>query len=97
MATYVTLYNFTELGLRDIKDTVKRARAVKRAGSKFGVTIKEIVWTQGQYDIVAISEASDEVDANAMMLSTLKLGFVRGQTLRGYTAAEMEKFLEKVV
>ena len=27
MATYVTLYNFTEQGLRNIKDTVKRAEA----------------------------------------------------------------------
>jgi uncharacterized protein with GYD domain len=62
-----------------------------------GVTIREVVWTQGQYDIVVISEASDEVAANAMMLNTLKQGNVRGQTLCAYTAAEMGKILEKVV
>jgi uncharacterized protein with GYD domain len=97
MATYVTLYNFTEQGLRNIKDTIKRVEAAKKAGSKMGVMIKEVVWTQGQYDIVVISEASDEVAANAMMLNTLKQGNVRGQTLRAYTAAEMGKILEKVV
>jgi uncharacterized protein with GYD domain len=97
MATYVTLYNFTEQGLRNIKDTVKRVEAAKKAGSQIGVTVKEVVWTQGQYDLVVISEASDEVAANAMMLNTLKLGNVRAQTLRAFTAAEMEKILAKVV
>jgi uncharacterized protein with GYD domain len=96
MTTYVTLYNFTEQGLRNIKDTVKRVEAAKKAGSEFGVTIKEIVWTQGQYDLVAISEAPDEVAANALLLNTLKQGNVRAQTLRAFTAAEMEKILERV-
>jgi uncharacterized protein with GYD domain len=97
MATYVTLYNFTEQGLRNIKETVKRVEAAKKAGSQIGVTVKEVVWTQGQYDLVVISEASDEVAANAMLLNTLKLGTVRAQTLRAFTAAEMEKILAKVV
>jgi len=54
MATYVTLFNFTEQGLRNIKDTVKRAEAAKKAGSENGINLKEIVWTQGQYDLIAI-------------------------------------------
>jgi uncharacterized protein with GYD domain len=96
MTTYVTLYNFTEQGLRNIKDTVKRVEAAKKAGSQFGVTIKEVVWTQGQYDLVAISEAADEMAANALLLNTLKQGNVRAQTLRAFTAAEMEGILERV-
>ena len=51
MPTYVTLYNFTEQGLRTIKDSVKRAKAAKEAGSKLGIVVKEIVWTQGQYGL----------------------------------------------
>jgi uncharacterized protein with GYD domain len=51
---------------------------------------------QGQYDIIVISESSDERASNALALSTLKLGNVRGQTLRAFTAAEMEKTPEKV-
>jgi uncharacterized protein with GYD domain len=96
MATYVTLYNFTEQGVRDIKDTVKRAEAAKRAAKNFGVTIKEILWTQGQCDIIVISEGSDETSANAMLLSTLKLGNVRGATMRAFTATEMKGILSKV-
>ncbi|SDQ89904.1 Uncharacterized protein, contains GYD domain [Rhizobiales bacterium GAS191] len=96
MATYVTLYNFTEQGIRNIKETVKRAEAVKNAAKKSGVTVKEILWTQGQCDIVVISEGSDEVAANALLLSTLKLGNVRGATMRAFTAPEMQKILDKV-
>jgi len=96
MATYVTLYNFTEQGIRTIKDSVKRVEAAKKAASQIGMTVKEVLWLQGQYDIVVISESSDEIATNAFALSTLKLGNVRGQTLRAFTAAEMEKILEKV-
>ncbi len=96
MATYVTLYNFTDQGLKNIKDTVKRVEAAKKAGAAIGIHIKEVVWTQGQYDLVVISEASDEVKGVAFALTTLKLGNVRAQTLRAFTAAEMEKILEHV-
>ena len=96
MATYVTLYNFTEQGLKTIKDTVKRTEAAKKAAAANGMQVKEVLWVQGQYDVVIISEASDETKANAFALSTLKMGNVRGQTLRAFTAAEMEKILEHV-
>ena len=96
MATYVTLYNFTEQGLKNIKDSVKRTEAAKKAAAANGMTVKEVLWLQGPYDVVVISEASDETKANAFALSTLKLGNVRGQTLRAFTAVEMAKILEQV-
>lgn len=96
MATYVTLYNFTEQGLKTIKDTVKRTEAAKKAAAANGMKVKEVLWVQGQYDLVVISESSDETKSNAFALSTLKMGNVRGQTLRAFTAAEMEKILELV-
>jgi uncharacterized protein with GYD domain len=96
MATYVTLYNFTEKGAHEIKDTVKRVEAAKAAAKQLGVTIKEVLWLQGKYDIVVISEGSDEIGMNALGLNTVKLGNVRGQTMRAFTAGEMAKILEKV-
>jgi uncharacterized protein with GYD domain len=96
MTTYVTLYNFTEQGLKAIKDTVKRTEVAKKAAEAQGMRVKEVLWVQGQYDVVVISEASDDTKATAFALNTLKLGNVRGQTLRAFTAAEMEKILEHV-
>ena len=96
MTTYVTLYNFTEQGLKAIKDTVKRTEVAKKAAEAQGMRVKDVLWVQGQYDVVVISEASDDTKATAFALNTLKLGNVRGQTLRAFTAAEMEKILEHV-
>jgi uncharacterized protein with GYD domain len=96
MATYVTLFNFTEKGAREIKDTLKRVEAAKAAAKQFGVTIKEVLWLQGQYDLVAITEATDEIAAAALTLNTIKLGNSRVQTMRAFTAGEMAKILEKV-
>jgi uncharacterized protein with GYD domain len=96
MATYVTLFNFTDQGARSIKDTVKRAEAAKKAAAAAGAKVTEILWLQGQYDILVISESPDETAATAFALNTLKLGNVRGQTLRAFSAAEMDKILERV-
>jgi uncharacterized protein with GYD domain len=57
---------------------------------------KEVLWLQGQHDLVVISEAADEIASTAFTLNTYKMGNVRGQTFRAFTAAEMEKILEKV-
>jgi uncharacterized protein with GYD domain len=97
MATYVTLCRFTDQGVRNIKDTVKRAEAAKKLAEQHGATIKEILWTDGQYDMIVIIESADELAAAALRLTTLKAGNVVGETLRAYTAAEMEKILAKVV
>jgi len=96
MATFVALVNFTEKGLHEIKDTVKRAEAFKELAKRHGVTVKEILWTQGAYDIVTIIEAADDAAASAVMLSVSKLGNLRGQTLRAFTAAEMQKLVDAV-
>jgi len=96
MAHYVTLVSFTDQGARTIKDAVKRAEAAKQAAATFGVTIKEVLWTQGQYDLVIISESNDEIAANAFVLNAVKAGNIRTQVMRAFTAAEMQKILDKV-
>ena len=49
----------------------------------FGVTIKDIFWTQGRYDIVIVIEAPDELSATALNLSLSALGNIRTESLRG--------------
>ena len=54
MPTYSTLANFTGQGVRTVKETVSRAEAAINKAKKHGVTVKDIYWTQGQYDIVTL-------------------------------------------
>ena len=69
MVAYVVLANFTDQGVRNIKDSPKRAEAFKAMAKTFGVTVKEIVWTQGRYDIVTFVDAPDELSAMSLTLS----------------------------
>jgi uncharacterized protein with GYD domain len=96
MPTYISLLNFTEQGVKNVKDTVKRSEAFKTSATKHGCTVKEIFWVHGPYDAVSIIESPDDATATALAMSIAKLGNVRTQTLRAFSAAEMAKILEKV-
>jgi len=97
MVTYVALAKFTEQGLRNAKDSPKRADAFKEMAKTFGVTVKDIVWTRGRYDIVTIVEAPDESSAMSLNLSLGALGNVRTETLRAFSAAEMTKIVGEML
>jgi uncharacterized protein with GYD domain len=96
MATYLLLGNYTDQGIRSIKDTTKRAQALKDLGKKVGVTVKDTYWLLGQYDVAAILDAPEETAVTAFGLSVGMLGNVRTQTLRAFTAEEIGKVLTKV-
>jgi uncharacterized protein with GYD domain len=96
MPIYVTLLHYTERGVHHVKDTVKREEAFKSRAKKHGVTVKEAIWTLGAHDGVMVFEAPDDETATAVILSAEELGNVRTETMRGFTAAEMQKLLAKV-
>jgi uncharacterized protein with GYD domain len=97
MATYILLANYTEQGIKGIKDTVKRTSAVNDLAKKAGITMKESYWTLGAYDVVAIFEAPNDETMTAFSLSVAKLGNVKTQTLRAFASKEMTGILEKMV
>ena len=96
MATYITLYNYTDQGIRNVKDTTKRANAFIELAKSKGVVVKEIFWTLGQYDVVAIFDAPDDKVVTALGLTLSKLGNVRTQTLRAFSQADMDAILSGV-
>jgi uncharacterized protein with GYD domain len=96
MPTYIMLANFTNQGISKVKDSPKRADDFKNSAKKAGATVKEVFWTLGQYDVVAIVEAPDDVTMTALGLATGKLGNVRTQTLRAFSAADMKNILGKM-
>src|SRR5258708_20420346 len=73
MPTYIMFANFTDQGIRNVKDSPKRADVFKNAAKKAGATVKEVFWTLGQYDVVAIVEAPDDVSVPPLGLGTAKL------------------------
>lgn len=96
MATYVVLGTFTEQGIRSVKETTRRADLARESAGRFGVKMREIYWTQGQYDIVTLCEADDEAAISAFGLAVAAAGNVRFQTLRALTRDEMNAVLQKL-
>jgi uncharacterized protein with GYD domain len=96
MATYILLVSFTEQGIRNAQDSPKRADTFKTLAKKAGVNVKDLYWTLGQYDAVAIIEASDNATATAVALSLSKLGNVRTETLPAFSADEMKTIIGKM-
>lgn len=95
MATFISLANFTDQGIRNVKESPDRFAAVKALAERLGLTVKSFHYTTGQYDMVLIIEGPEEA---AMILSTKigSLGNVRTQTMRGYSIDEMRKILDKM-
>jgi uncharacterized protein with GYD domain len=96
MATYVSLVNWTDQGVRNAKDTVQRAAAFRSDLERRGATLVGLYWTQGRYDIVTIVEAPDDQTVMAALLAVAGLGNVRTETLRAYNETEMASILQKV-
>jgi len=92
MATFITLLNFTDQGIRNIKESPDRYEAFKAMAEKLGVTVKSVYYTVGQYDLVVVVDGTDEAVTTAL-LKVGSLGNVRTQTLRGFSVEEMRKIV----
>jgi uncharacterized protein with GYD domain len=95
MAINIVLGNFTDQGIKNIKDSLQRAKAFRDLAKKHGCTVRDLYWTLGQYDLVTIVEGNEEA-LLALGLSVGRLGNVRTQSLRGFDADTMQRVLEKV-
>jgi len=94
MATYVCLLNFTDQGIRKVKKTTQRAKDLQDMAAKMNVKVREIYWTMGRYDVVVVAEAPDDETITRMTLELGILGNVKTETLRAFSAQEMNQILK---
>jgi uncharacterized protein with GYD domain len=95
MATFISLINFTDQGIRNVKDSPERYGAFKGIAEKLGVTVKSAYYTVGHYDVVVTLEGSDEAVTGAL-LKLGSLGNVRTETLRAFSYDEMKNIIGKI-
>jgi uncharacterized protein with GYD domain len=96
VATYITLFKWTEQGIRGMQETAGRAEAASELVARVGATFTEFYWTLGEYDIVGILEAPDDESAMAALLAIGSNGNARTTTMRAFSRDEMRSILEKV-
>jgi uncharacterized protein with GYD domain len=96
MPTYISLVQFSDKGIQAAKQTTQRVADWAAKVQSMGMSIKQMSWTLGQYDQVYVFEAPDDETAASVLLAGDLLGNIRTQTMRAFTASEMDKILAKV-
>ena len=93
MGTYVLLCNYTDQGIRAVKDSPKRRAAARDMGKTLGVEIKNSYLAMGTYDIILVVEAASDEALAKWVLSLGSKGNVRTTTIKVFPEAEMDKIL----
>ena len=97
MATYIVMYNFTPEGAKGIRESVKRTGRIRQDNARVGFKIREIFWTQGAHDMVAIVDAPSEEAMMGAMLNIIGAGNVTATTMRAFDATEMGRILAQTL
>jgi uncharacterized protein with GYD domain len=92
---YIILARFTDQGIRNIKDTTRRADAAKSEAERIGGKFT-IYWTFGKYDGVGILEAPNDEAAMEFELRVGSLGSIRTTTLKAFTEEEIARVVDKL-
>ena len=95
MPHYVTLMNWTDQGVKTFAQSVDRADAARSALAAKGVTLKDIYWTIGPYDLVCTVEAADDATASAALLALGAQGNLRTVAMRAFTAEEFGDVIKR--
>ena len=95
MATFVSLVNWTERGVKEFRESGKRADAFVQLVEKSGGSVKAIYWTLGAYDLVVVTEAPDAETATAVLLQVGSLGNVRTTTMEAFDRAAFDRIVSK--
>jgi len=93
MSKYVLLCNWTDQGVRDVKNTVKRSRAAREMFASMGVNAREWFFTLGPYDVVLTVDAPDDETLTRATLVLAAQGNLRTLTMRGFGEKEMEQLV----
>ncbi|HEX6119399.1 MAG TPA: GYD domain-containing protein [Dongiaceae bacterium] len=93
MAKYILLVNWTDQGVRNVKDSPKRLDAARKLAETAGARMGDFYMTMGGYDMVAHLEAPDDATVAKFVLSLAAGGNVRTQTLKAFSEDEYRKIL----
>ena len=93
---FIVSMNWTDQGIRSVKDSPKRAQAARDLGKKMGVDIKEVYLTSGDSDLVAIVDATNGDSMAKFAMAIGATGNIRTRTARAWTQADMQKMISEL-
>lgn len=96
MPTFIMSLNWTDQGIRTIKDAKKRVQSGRDVAKKLGVDIKQVYLTTGDSDIILITEADDGDNIAKFAMALGSLGNVHSRTVRAWPEAEYLKLVSEL-
>ena len=96
MPTYVTLFKWTEQGVKDVKNGPARFQASRKLIESMGGKMLGLYVTMGEYDVVAVTEGPSDEVASAVALSIASKGNVTTTTMRAFTESEFSEIVKKI-
>ena len=96
MAKYILLVNWTDQGVRAVKDSPKRLDAARKLAETAGAKMGDFYMTMGGYDMVTHLEAPDDATVAKFVLNLASGGNVRTHTLKAFSEDEYRKILASV-
>jgi uncharacterized protein with GYD domain len=93
MPTFILSLNWTDQGIRSVKDSPKRAEAARDLAKKVGVEIKQVFLTSGEADLLLIVETPSGDNVAKFALALGAQGNVRSRTARAWTETEYQKLI----
>ena len=97
MATYLMLLNWTDQGIRNVEESLRRLDAKKKLAKDFGGEVKTVYLTQGSFDLAVIAEMPDDEKLASFVLRLGSLGYVRTTTLKAYSEDDYRRIILSLI
>ena len=96
MTTYILLVNWTEAGIKNVKDSPQRLDAAKKLLRDMGGEFKSFFLTMGEFDMIAEYEAPDDAVAARFAFQLGQLGYIRTRTLKAFPEAAYREIINSL-
>lgn len=93
MSTFIVLINWTEQGVKNVRDSGRRLDAAKKLISDMGGKFVSFYMTMGDYDMVAVCDIPDDATAARFALQLAMQGNVRTHTLKAFPEAAYREII----
>jgi uncharacterized protein with GYD domain len=95
MTTYVSLIDWTDRGIENFRETTHRAGDFSKMVEGAGGTVRELLWTVGEHDLICIADFPDEEAGVAALLKVGSAGSIRSSTMRAFNSEEMDRIIRR--
>jgi uncharacterized protein with GYD domain len=96
MPMFILALNWTDQGIRNVKDAPKRSEAARALAKEVGVEIKDVYLTSGDTDLLLFVDTPSGDNAAKFALALSMLGNVRTRTMRAWPESEFARLISEL-